>query len=40
MKFLRLLLGAWLTVCLSATGVVAAYPERPIRLIVPYPPGA
>ncbi len=39
MKFFRLLLGSWLIACLLATGAVAAWPEKPIRLIVPYPPG-
>ncbi len=37
MKFFRLLLGTWLAVL--ATGAAIAYPEKPIRLIVPYPPG-
>ncbi len=39
MQFARLLLGIWAAVCLLATGAAAAWPEKPIRLIVPYPPG-
>src|SRR6185369_5091496 len=39
MKFVRLLLGTWIAVCLLASGAGAAWPEKPIKLIVPYPPG-
>jgi tripartite-type tricarboxylate transporter receptor subunit TctC len=39
MKFVRLLLGTWAAVCLLASGAGAAWPEKPIRIIVPYPPG-
>lgn len=39
MKFVRLLLGAWTAVCLLSSGAGAAWPETPIKIIVPYPPG-
>ena len=39
MKFVRLLLGSWVAVCVFALGAGAAWPEKPIKMIVPYPPG-
>ena len=39
MKFTHLLLGTWVAVCLVASSAGAAWPEKPIKLIVPYPPG-
>jgi len=39
MRFSRLLLGTWVAVCLLASGAGAAWPEKLIRLIVPYPLG-
>ncbi len=39
MKFVRLLLTFWIAACLLASSAVAAWPEKPIKLIVPYPPG-
>lgn len=39
MTFIRGLLGTWLAICLLASGSSAAWPEKPIKLIVPYPPG-
>ena len=39
MKFFRLLLGSLFAVCLFASVASAAWPEKPIKLIVPYPPG-
>jgi len=35
MSFVRLLLGTWIAACLLATNAMAAWPERPIKLIVP-----
>ena len=32
-------LGLWAALSLCATAATAAYPDRPIKLIVPYPPG-
>jgi len=39
MKIARLLLRVWIAVSVLASGTVAAWPEKPIKLIVPYPPG-
>ena len=41
MRKLNLLLTALLALaaCIIGTGALAAYPEKPIRIIVPYPPG-
>ena len=39
MRFARLLLGTWIAIFLLASGAGAAWPEKPIKLIVPYPPG-
>ena len=39
MRFARLLLGTWVAVCLLASGAGASWPEKPLKLIVPYPPG-
>jgi len=39
MKFVRLLLASVIAVCAFASGAGAAWPEKPIKIIVPYPPG-
>ncbi len=39
MRFARLLFQVWICVSLLASSAGAAWPEKPIRLIVPYPPG-
>jgi tripartite-type tricarboxylate transporter receptor subunit TctC len=39
MKFVRLLLDSLFAVCAFASAAGAAWPEKPIRMIVPYPPG-
>ena len=39
MKFIHLLLGSWFAVCVLSSVAGAAWPEKPIKLIVPYPPG-
>ena len=39
MKFVHLLLKSWVAVCVLASSAGAAWPEKPIKIIVAYPPG-
>jgi len=38
-RFLAATLAAALTLCMSGQGWAQAYPQRPVKLIVPAPPG-